>query len=114
MFMIFDTTLPLLFVYAVMFLELNVIEGIETIILTITGIFSLLLLGLSISAYRKTGLKKILFAATAFALFGVQLLVESLEENFDFLDTDIMSIIMTSMTLGILILFFLAIVKKNN
>jgi len=112
--MIFDATLPLLFVYAGMFLELNVIEGIETIILTITGIFSLLLLGLSISAYRKTGLKKILFAATAFALFGVQLLVESLEENFDFLDTDIMSIIMTSMTLGILILFFLAIVKKNN
>lgn len=112
--MVFDATLPLLFVYAVMFLELNVMEGIEAIILTITGIFSLLLLGLSISAYRKTGLKKILFAAAAFALFGVQLLVESLEENLEFLDTDIMSIIMTSMTLGILILFFLAIVKKNN
>lgn len=112
--MIFDTTLPLLFVYAIMFLELNLFEGIETAILTITGIFSLLLLGLSISAYRKTGLKKILFAAAAFALFGVQLLVESLEENLEFLDTEYISLMTSMMTLGILILFFLAIVKKNN
>jgi len=96
-------------------LQIDSYEGIETIILTIAGIFSLLLLGISISAYAKTGLKRILFAAAAFAIFGIQLLVESLEENFEFLlDTEFISIVTAAMTLCILVLFFLAIVRKNN
>ena len=114
MYMIFDMTLPLLFVNSGLLLELDVFESTETVILAITGIFSLLLLGLSISAYIKTRLNKILFAAAAFALFGIQLLIESLEENIEFFDTQFMSIITATMTLGILVLFFLAIVKKNN
>lgn len=114
MYMIFDMTLPLLFVHSGLLLELDIFESTETVILAITGIFSLLLLGLSISAYIKTRLNKILFAAAAFALFGIQLLIESLEENIEFFDTQFMSIITAAMTLGILVLFFLAIVKKNN
>ena len=115
MYINFDTILSLLFVHSGMLLELDIFEGTETIILAITGMFSLLLLGLSISAYLKTRLNKILFAAAAFALFGIQLLVESLEEHFEtLLDTEFMSIVTASMTLGILVLFFLAIVKKNN
>lgn len=113
MYVIFDTILSLLFVHSGMLLELDIFESTETIILAITGIFSLLLLGLSISAYLKTRLNKILFAAAAFALFGIQLLVESLEENIEFLDTEFISIITSAMTLGILVLFFLAIVKKK-
>jgi Kef-type K+ transport system membrane component KefB len=113
MYMIFDMTLPLLFVHSGMLLELDLFESTETIILAITGIFSLLLLGLSISAYIKTRLNKILFAAVAFALFGIQLLIESLEENIEFFDTQFISIITSAMTLGILVLFFLAIVKKK-
>lgn len=110
-----DLVIPFLIINVMPLLQIDSYEGIETIILAITGIFSLLLLGISISAYRKTGLKRILFAAAAFALFGIQLLVESLEENVEFLlDTEFMSIVTASMTLGILILFFLAIVKKNN
>lgn len=110
-----DLVIPLLIINVMPLLQIDSYEGIETIILAITGIFSLLLLGISISAYRKTGLKRILFAAAAFALFGIQLLVESLEENIEFLfDTEFMSIVTASMTLGILLLFFLAIVKKNN
>ncbi|MDF0680748.1 MAG: hypothetical protein P0116_07280 [Candidatus Nitrosocosmicus sp.] len=112
--MIFDMTLPLLFFHSGLLLELDIFESTETVILAITGIFSLLLLGLSISAYIKTRLNKILFAAAAFALFGIQLLIESLEENIEFFDTQFMSIITAAMTLGILVLFFLAIVKKNN
>ena len=114
MHMIFDTILPMLFVHSGMLLELDIFESTETIILAITGIFSLLLLGLSISAYMKTRLNKILFAAAAFALFGIQLLIESLEENIEFLDTQFISIITSAMTLGILLLFFLAIVKKSR
>ncbi len=113
MYVIFDTILSLLFVHSGMLLELDIFKSTETIILAITGIFSLLLLGLSISAYLKTRLNKILFAAAAFALFGIQLLIESLEENIEFLDTEFISIITSAMTLGILVLFFLAIVKKK-
>ena len=114
MYVIFDMTFPLLFVHSGMLLELDLFESTETIILATTGIFSLLLLGLSISAYMKTRLNKILFAAAAFALFGIQLLIESLEENIEFFDTQFISVITSAMTLGILVLFFLAIVKKNN
>ena len=57
MYMIFDMTLPMLFVHSGMLLELDIFENTETIILAITGIFSLLLLGLSISAYMKTRTK---------------------------------------------------------
>jgi hypothetical protein len=112
--MIFDTISAFLFFHLGMLLELDIYESTETIILAITGIFSLLLLALSISAYMKSRLNKILFAAAAFALFGIQLLIESLEENIEFLDTQLISIITSAMTLGILILFFLAIIKKSR
>jgi hypothetical protein len=104
----------LLIVFSRLLLQTDVFENIETVILAVTGILSLLLLALSISAYRKTGLKKIIYAAAAFALFGVQLLFESLEETFEVLDTGYGSVITSSMTLAILILFFLAIVQKNK
>jgi hypothetical protein len=67
-----------------------------------------------ISAYRKTGLKKIIYAAAAFGLFAIQLLIESLEETFEVLDTGYGSVITSSLTLAILVLFFLAIVQKNK
>jgi hypothetical protein len=97
-----------------LFLQTEVFEDVETVIMAVTGIFSLLLLALSISAYRKTGIKKIIYAAAAFALFGIQLLFESLEEVIEVLDTGFGSIITSSMTLAILVLFFLAIVQKNR
>ena len=92
--------------------QTQVFEDVETIIIAVTGIFSLLLLALSISAYRKTGLRKILYAAAAFTLFGIQLLFESFEDAFEVWDTGFGSVITASMTLAILILFFLAIVQK--
>ena len=53
-------------------------NGIENMLKIGIGAFSVLLLALSISAYRKTGLKQIVYAAVAFGLFAVQLF-------FDFL-----------------------------
>ena len=50
----------------------------------------------------------------SFALFGIQLLFESFEDTFEVLDTGFGSVITSSMTLAILILFFLAIVQKNK
>ena len=85
--MLVGTGISLLIVLSGLLRQTDVFENIETIILAVAGIFSLLLLALSISAYRKTGLKKIIYAASAFALFAVQLLFESLEETFEVLDT---------------------------
>jgi hypothetical protein len=104
----------LLILFSGLFLQTDIFENIETTIVAVTGIFSLLLLALSISAYRKTGSKRIIYAATAFALFGIQLLFESLEDTFEALDTGYGSVITSSMTLAILVLFFLAIVQKNK
>jgi hypothetical protein len=112
--MIFGAVTVLLITTLELFLQTEVFEDVETVIMAVTGIFSLLLLALSISAYRKTGIKKIIYAAAAFALFGIQLLFESLEETFEVLDTGFGSIVTSSMTLAILVLFFLAIVQKNR
>ncbi|MFZ0568414.1 MAG: hypothetical protein WAM22_10455 [Nitrososphaeraceae archaeon] len=89
-------------------------DSIESAILATTGIFSLLLLALSILAYRRTGLRKIIFAAIAFSLFAIQLILGSLEETFGFLEEPPIGDILTaSMTLAILVMFFLAIVRKE-
>jgi hypothetical protein len=79
--MIFVLETMLIIVFSGLFLQTELFEGIDGLIQTITGIFSILLLALSISAYRRTGLKKLIYAAIAFALFGIQLLFESLEDT---------------------------------
>ena len=75
--------------------------------------FSLLLFALSLSAYRNSGMKRILFASGAFALFAIQLFADYIEEYLNLLDEDSMDILLSLVTLGILILFFLAIVKRK-
>ncbi len=97
-----------------LFLQTELFDGVESAIHAIIGVFSLLLLALSILAYKRTGLKKIIFAAIAFSLFAVQLLLESIEETFLLGDLPIMDILSSAMTLAILVLFFLAIVRKNS
>jgi hypothetical protein len=77
------------------------------------AIFSLLLLGLSISAYRKTGLRRIVYAAVAFGLFALQMFFDYLEEAVPEFDTPYADIIFYGITLAILVLFFMAIVKKK-
>ena len=105
-----------------LFLQTDLVEGeeewydsIEGAIHAAIGIFSLLLLGLSILAYKRTGLRKIIFAAIAFSLFAIQLILEALEETIGILEEPpIGDILSASMTLAILVLFFLAIVRKSN
>jgi hypothetical protein len=111
----------LFFVFSGLFLQTDIDEGeewydrIESVIQAAIGIFSLLLLALSILAYRRTGLKKIIFAAIAFSLFAIQLILESLEESLGILEEPpIGDILSSAMTLAILVLFFMAIVRKSN
>lgn len=102
------------FMFSRLLLQSEFSDNVESTIQVATGIFSILLLALSISAYKRTGLKKIIFAAAAFGLFAVQLLIESLEDTFEILDTGYGSVLASLMTLAILVLFFMAIVKKNR
>ena len=94
-------------------MKLEHFDDIEFGIQALTGIFALLLFALSILAYKRTRLKMIIYAAGAFALFAIQLLLQALGETFDFLENPITSIISSSLTLAILILFFLAIVRAR-
>ena len=87
----------------------SISDGLEVGI----GIFSLILFALSITAYRNTGIKKILFAAAAFGLFAVQLLVDALEDSLEFIPENVADTLVPFITLAILILFFAAIVKKR-
>lgn len=84
-------------------------DGLEIAI----GIFSLVLFALAITAYRNTKIKKILFAAAAFGLFAVQLIIDPLEDYVEFLEEQYIDILLPLITLTILVLFFVAIVKKR-
>ncbi|HXV38274.1 MAG TPA: hypothetical protein VD699_01685 [Nitrosopumilaceae archaeon] len=95
-----------------LFLEIEPF-GIESGIEIGIVAFALILFALSITAYRNTRIKKILFAAAAFALFAIQLFVDSVEDYLGFLDEDITGIILKLMTFAILVLFFVAIVKRR-
>jgi len=74
-------------------------------------IFSIILFALAITAYKNTKVKKIAFAAAAFALFAIQLGIEYLDEAVHLLE-DQVDIVLSLITLGIVLLFFFAVVKK--
>jgi hypothetical protein len=93
--------------------EVEPFEPITQVIKIAIAAFSLLLLGLSISAYRKTALKRILYAAIAFGLFAIQMFFDYLEDAVEGFDTAYSDIIFYGITLAILVLFFLAIVRKR-
>jgi len=94
--------------------SIGIYNTIEAIIYLIGAIFSIILLALSITAYRNTGLKKIKYAIVAFGLFATFLLYESLEHTFKAsFNTSFTDIIIPSMTLAIVVLFFLAIVRRK-
>lgn len=87
-------------------------DWIETLLYIMGSILSAVLTGLSISAYRKTGLHKLQYAVVAFFLFSAFLVYENIEHLFLF-DNPIADIIIPSTGLSILLLFFIAIIKKT-
>jgi hypothetical protein len=78
------------------------------------AVFSLLLLALSITAYRKTALKGIVYAAIAFGLFSAQLFFDYLEDAVEGWEQPFNDVIFYAMTLAILVLFFLALVRRGK
>ena len=107
----FVLTLPTIFFSVIS--EIDSFERLENWIALGIAIFSILLLALSITAFKKTGLKVTIYAIIIFALFAIQQILDSLDDIFITLDTPITGVIISSMTLAILVLFFLAIVRTK-
>jgi hypothetical protein len=93
--------------------EIDSFDRLENGIALGIAIFSILLLALSITAFKKTGLKVTIYAIIIFALFALQQILDFLDDIFITLDTPIVGVIISSMTLAILVLFFLAIVRTK-
>ena len=91
----------------------NFFDQIEGSIYFSSAILSSVLLGLSISAYRKRAVKKILFAVGAFAFFTFYLFFEAFEEFTPQIQKYVgLDIIVASLTFLVVIFFFLALIKK--
>jgi len=91
---------------------LPLFELLEGILYAVGTIFAGILVALSISAYLNTHLKKLRYAIIAFMLFGIFLFYEFLEHAIPF-DNPFTDIVIPSMGVSILVLFFLAIVYKK-
>lgn len=89
--------------------SIDIINIIDLVIIA----FSLILVALSIKAYLATKLGKIAYAAIAFALFAVQLFFEYADDAYNFLGDFSTDIVNSVTTLCILILFFVAVVKRR-
>jgi len=105
--------LTLLTILYSVILEIEPFEGLENAVALGIGIFSILLLALSITAYRKTRLKLTIYAIIIFAFFAIQQFIDFADDIFVTLDVPITDVIISSLTLAILVLFFLAIVRTR-
>ena len=88
-------------------------EGLESLIAVGISVFAVLLLALSITAFRKTGLRITIYAIIIFALFVIQQLLDFLDNIFSSLDIPVIDITISALTLAILVMFFLAIVRPK-
>ena len=87
-------------------------EWLEMVLYVAGSILSLILVALSFISYRRSGLKKLLYAVIAFSLFFVFLFYEALE-HFYSLDNVFTDIVIPLSGLAIVLFFFLAVIKKS-
>ena len=87
-------------------------ELVEMVLYVAGLILSVVLVALSIFSYRKSGLKKLVYAVIAFSLFGIFLLYEGLE-HFYSLENPFTEIVIPLSGLAIILFFFLAVIKKS-
>ena len=78
-----------------------------------SGIFAAILMFLSITAYRNTKVKKLLFVATAFGLFCLRTIIDRLDLFIPEVESQAVEIAASITGFIILSLFFIAIVRKE-
>ena len=77
------------------------------------SVFSVYLVALTTSTYKKTGLKKLKYAIIAFSLFCFFLIYENLEHLYSF-DNPSTDTIIPLTALTVLVFFFLINIKKTQ
>ena len=77
------------------------------------AVFALILLVLSLIAYQKTGMRRMLLVSIAFALFAVKVLIQNADLLMFALGFRADQIISSGLDFAILFLFFLAIVVRS-
>jgi len=77
------------------------------------AIFALVLLALTLSAYRRTHLKRLLLVSGAFGLFAVEVGIRQLDAFVFTLGFQTEQILVAVMEFIILLLFFLAVVVRD-
>jgi hypothetical protein len=99
--------------------KMDIFDDIEITIIASTMMLAIILSMLSITGYRKNKLKKMLYAAIAFGLFAIFALYQYVEENYleanviETIDNPATDLILPAIPLVILLLFFLALIKKT-
>jgi hypothetical protein len=93
----------------------NFDQGVETqeLLDAAVGLFALVLFALSISAYRKTRVRRLLIVSVAFALFAADVAIRQLDSLIFAVGYQTDQIITTLIEFLILLLFFLAVVVKR-
>ncbi len=93
--------------------QISLFEHLEGYTYLVSAILATVLLALSIYAYKKKYVKKILYAVFAFLFFAVYLFFESFENFFEFLEpASGIDLFAASLTTLVLLFFFLAVLKK--
>jgi len=78
-----------------------------------TGIFAAVLLVMSLLAYKRTNLTRLVFVSAAFGLYAFRAILPRLEILLPSVEATTIDIILSSVGFVILALFFVAIVKKK-
>ena len=79
-----------------------------------SGIFAAILCVLSLIAYQRVKLKKILFVAIAFGLFAVHTILSRLDLFMPDIESSLLELMLAITSFIALSLFFLAIVRKDK
>ena len=78
-----------------------------------TGIFAAVLLVMSLLAYKRTNLTRLVFVSAAFGLYAFRAILPRLEIILPSVEANMIDIMLSSIGFIILALFFVAIVKKR-
>ena len=87
-------------------------EGTAALLNLAVGVFAVILLALSLNAYRKTKLRRLLLVSAAFGFFALSVVVRNVE-IFILPGIDVDEVLVTLLVLAMLLLFFLALVLRD-
>ena len=87
-------------------------EGTAALLSLVVVAFAVVLLALSLNAYRKTKIRRLLFVSAAFGFFALSVVVRNIE-FFILPGIDVDEVLVTALELLALSLFFLALVFKE-